>query len=617
VSAIYGIVSLGEAPVDAALVPAMEAALVHRPADATGHFVSHRAALGVRALWVCPEARGQDLPFRDREAGLLCVADGRLDDREALASRLGVPASVCDEALLCAAYRRFGADFAAELAGDFACAVYDQRAERLVLARDAYGLRALYYAQVGDALLFASQARPLFAHQGLGRRLDPLRVAQYLARDFGDAERTFFRGVSRLAPGHVLVAEHGQLRGRRYFAFEPRDELRLPSSAAYAERFQELFVAAVKDRARSHLGVGCLLSGGLDSSGVLGALRRLDPGRDVPCFSARFRSLPAIDEGPYLDLLARQGGLSRHELDADQAGPLDDIDRVYDELDEPFHAPNLFIYRQLSRLARAHGVHVLLDGLDGDTVVEHGVYFLAELLDRLKLRRLGRELSALHRRTGLSYRTLLSSWTLGPFADRARARATWLGLRRPPYLRRGFAEESGYAMHARAAAVAQLEVPVEFRALHHRAVTAPIVPFYLEVHDKAAAAAGVDHRHPFFDRRLIEFCLALPAEQRLHDGWDRVIERRAFAGLAPEEIRARQSKSVWTENFQTQLFTRHGALIDSVISAPDSPLAPFCDLGRLRRARYRLAVGARPERVHDLWCAVTLGLWLRRHSVSL
>jgi asparagine synthase (glutamine-hydrolysing) len=617
VSAIYGIVSLSEAPVDAALVPAMEAALAHRPADATGHYVTVRAALGVRALWTAPEARGQDLPFRQRETGLLCAADGRLDEREALAAKLGVAASLCDEALICAAYTRFGEGFAAELSGDFACALYDPRAERLLLARDAYGLRALYYAQAGDVLVFASQARPLFAHPALARRLDALRVAQYLARDFGDAERTFFRGVSRLAPGHLLVAERGSLHGRRYFAFERSEELRLSGSGAYAERFRELFLAAVKDRARSHLGVGCLLSGGLDSSGVLGALRHLDPGRDVPCFSARFRSLPAVDEGPYLDLLAEKGGLVRHELDADQMGPLDDYEQVVDELDEPFHAPNLFIYRQLARLARSRGVSVLIDGLDGDTVVEHGVYFLAELLRRGRLRTLGRELSALHRRTGLPYRRLVGSWALGPFAERARAHATRLGLRRPPFLARGFAEESGYTRHAKEAADAELDVPIAFRALHHRAVTAPIVPFYLEVHDKAAAAAGVDHRHPFFDRRLIEFCLSLPAEQRLHDGWDRVIERRAFEGLAPDAIRARQSKSVWTENFQTQLFTRHGALIDSVVSAPDSPLEAFCDLKALRKARYRLAVGARPEKVHDLWCAVTLGLWLRRHSLSV
>ena len=91
------------------------------------------------------------------------------------------------------------------------------------------------------------------------------------------------------------------------------------------------------------------------------------------------------------------------------------------------------------------------------------------------------------------------------------------------------------------------------RAIHHRALTDPILPFYLEVYDKVAASLGVEHRHPYFDRPLMEFCLALPSDQRLFQGWDRVIQRRAFTGLIPEPIRARQSKSVWTRNFERRI----------------------------------------------------------------
>ena len=127
---------------------------------------------------------------------------------------------------------------------------------------------------------------------------------------------------------------------------------------------------------------------------------------------------------------------------------------------------------------------------------------------------------------------------------------------------------------------------------------------------RGADRFGLDLAHPFFDRRLVEFCLALPPEQRLHDGWDRVVQRRAFEGLVPDEIRSRQSKSVWSENFEHQLFTRHGELLRRVIDSDQSPLRGLCDLQRLRRDRVRLAQQpGRPE-VLDLWCAVTLGLWL-------
>ncbi len=185
------------------------------------------------------------------------------------------------------------------------------------------------------------------------------------------------------------------------------------------------------------------------------------------------------------------------------------------------------------------------------------------------------------------------------------------------YLSVDFARESGLVADLEARTEPLLTAPRTLRAQHHRALTDPILPFYLEVYDKVAASLGVEHRHPYFDRSLIEFCLALPSEQRLFEGWDRVIQRRAFIGLVPEPIRARQSKSVWTRNFERQLLgSGERERIRAVIEGPASPLAGYCDLVRMRRDLPALEAGELPERVMDFWSALSLGLWLGAGSRS-
>ncbi len=612
-SALFGALSMRGAPLPPGLGSKMAHALAQRPAEAQGFHQQGPLLLGARSQWLAEEDEGQSPPWEDPQSGVFVLFDGRLDHRERLSSELGHLRGRSDAALVAAALSRWGADFVSRLRGDFALCLWDPRERTLLLARDAFGVRPLYWALTASGvLLFASQARPLFAHPELARELDALRIGQYLVGVFADAERTFFRGVERLAPGHRLLVRPGGAAPskQRYFAFDPRRELAPRSNAEFAEQFRELFLTAVRVRTRTCAPLGCLLSGGVDSSGLLGALRELAPAREIPCFSARFVDFPEIDEGHWLALLDGPN-VVRAELRADRIRPLADLDALHAALDEPFHAPNLFIYYALARLARAHGTRVLLDGLDGDTVVDHGYGALRELLLHGRPRRFARALRALHRRMGVSYREMLRDFVFQP--ERQALLETFARFRLAPsgYASAEFARASGLLEDLARRAPDVLAPPTTLRALHHRALTHPILPFYLEVYDKVAAILGVEHRHPYFDLELMEFCLALPSEQRLFDGWDRVIQRRAFTGLVPEPIRARQGKSVWTHNFERQLFHGQGERIRSLLVSPASPLAGYCDLDRLRRDLPELEAGRLPERVMDLWSALTLGAWLQ------
>ncbi len=619
-SAIYGGFFSASAALDPDLAARMDQSLSARPADAVGHAVRGTCLLGARAFWVTPEAEQKPAVFCNQAQDLTLVADVRLDYRDALLEALGgqLAPDLSDEALIAHAYTRWGEDCVSHLEGDFAFALWDGRAQKLMLARDVYGVRSLYYAELTDRLLFGSQARALFADPGVSRRADPVRIAEYLACVFADTSRTFYRDVKRLPPAHVLTASRAGVSLRRYFSFAGSQLLTLPSTEAYTEAFRATFEAAVRTRNRANGPVSCMLSGGLDSSGVVAQLKRLRPGQTIPCFSALFSDFPEIDEASWLALHQAEGGIALHTLRADRIGPLDDVDQVHELLDEPFHAPNLFIYTALAKQAAERGVRVVLDGLDGDTVVDHGWLFLSDLMLSGRIRRLSREMSALHRRAQIPYAVMLQ-WALQPNLERLQAGSYALFPRRTPhgYLHPSLAKQTGFFAAAQTRARDEARQPIDFRAQHLRAVQSPLIPFFLEVHDKLAAAQGVDHRHPYFDRRLITLCLALPPDQRLHNGWDRRIQRRAFQGLVPPAICARQSKSVWTENFQRQLFGKNAARITSVLQQAHSPLEGLVDLDALRKDQDLVRAGKGGDRVMDVWTAVTLGAWLESSSASL
>jgi len=614
VSALFGAYSPHGLPLPSELGGAMARALP-RPSDVEGSVGEGSVLLGARARWLTEHDVGQAPTWRDPRTGVRVVFDGRLDHHARLAADLGVSERSSDLVLTACAYLRWGEAFVARLRGDFALGLWDPGRQELWLARDRFGVRPLYWAQLRDGtLLFASRTSALFAHPALPETLDRLRIAQYLTSSFVDTERTFFAEVKRLAPGHTLTLGPGMRAPciRRYHAFDAARRAPARSNAEHAEAFRALFCEAVRVRVRGRGPWGCLLSGGLDSSGLLGALRGLSEGREVACFSARFVDFPEIDEGDWLALFDAHG-LRRVELRADRIGPLDRIDALHAALDEPFHAPNLFVYEGLARLAHDHGTRVLLDGLDGDTVVDHGYFGLRELLFHGTPRRFVRALRALGRRMGFSHREMLRHFVLEPEFRRAQRRLAHHGLLRTGYLLPEFAERSGF----RAALAERFQGwlgDTRLHVLHHQSVTSPMLPFYLEVYDKLAAVLGVEHRHPYFDSELIAFCLALPPEQRLSEGWDRVVQRRAFTGLVPEPIRARQSKSVWSRNFERQLFGRHRERIHGVLEGASTPLADYCDVARLRRDLPALAAGRAPERLMDFWCAVSLGLWLEHRA---
>ncbi len=277
-SAIAGVCHVDGGRPDPALLARMLERLSHRGPDGEGHRATGPTALGHRLNATTPESLAEKQPVTDEAHERWLVWDGRLDNRAELLDALGpgtAHGAGTDPELALAAYRRWGSAGFGRLVGDFATALWDGAARRLVCARDALGVRPLYYHWDGRRLLFGSEVKALFADPGVPRRPDEAVIADVLLGAFRNVGATFFESIRQVPPAHLLLLDETGPRLERYWDVDPAREVRYARDQDYLDEFRALFAEAVRCRLRSAAPVALMLSGGIDSTLVAAAAETL------------------------------------------------------------------------------------------------------------------------------------------------------------------------------------------------------------------------------------------------------------------------------------------------------------------------------------------------------
>ena len=513
---------------------AMLAALADHGEDGA-RWTEGAVGLGCRRL--AASATGKDraeaaLHF-DRDAGLVLAADARLDDRDALGAALGVPdaerAGLTDGDLILRAWTRWGRDCPDRLLGDYAFAVWDARNHRLFCARDPVGVRPFYYARTPDRFVFASSVEAVLAAPGVSRALDEATVAAYLTRiGFHSPDRTFFRAVRKLPPGHTLTVEGGATRLDRYWRPEQAPKARPATDDIHAEAFLDLYSRAVKDRLGGSDPVGVHLSGGLDSSSVavLAARELRRRGRPPPLAFSWLPELggrsPSEDhalEYALIDAVCEQEGLRVFHR---SPGPED----VIAVLRQDAACPGVHIHMNedvVQRCAAQRGVRVLLSGWGGDEVVScQGLGYYEHLLLRGHWARLRAE----YRARGKGLRRFLAEVPL-PFAHPDLPRSLRRLRRGKDPRRRRWLIDPAFKRRAK-----PLPKPILRRFSVRYAqlwrLRAGHLGERMEGWAASGARRGIEYRYPLLDRRLLEFALGLPPEQFRRGRWGRWLMRHAL-----------------------------------------------------------------------------------------
>jgi asparagine synthase (glutamine-hydrolysing) len=631
-SAVFGMYFLDGRPAQKRDLTAMAERLSHRGPDGVGIWREGAVGIGHRMLCTTRQSLGERLPLVMEGGRFVLTADARIDNRKELISSLGLSRGrdeeIRDAELILAAYQRWGDQAPEHLVGDFAFALWDGRRHTILCARDPMGVRPLYYHHRADGLFaFASETKALAACADVSLSLNERRVAAHLLGDLPDTTSTFYDGIVRLPAAHSIVIGPESAQVRRYWTLDCSRELRLRSDGEYAEAFREHFLEAVRARTRSAFPVGSTLSGGLDSSSIAcGAnLVLAEEQRPLRTFSAIFPALPLreqrrIDERSYIDAVLATGQFDHTYVRADQTSPLLDWQRVFWHLGEACLAPNLYMHWGLYKAAASKGVRVFLDGVDGDTTVSHGLGHLTDLARAGRWFRFWNEAKALSTRypAGYPLRSVVRQFGIRALLPGPAIRA-WKALRPEsahaedvqPVISRPFAEQLGVGHLLRGRRNNPTTSSGQRRS-HQEGLTSPLIPYTLELADSSSAAFGLEARYPFFDRRLIEFCLSLPGEQKLHEGWTRMVMRRGMADILPPAVQWRIDKADLSANFLRSLFEKDRALIEDVVFSQGGQLQNYVDASAVQGAFRRWS--SHPlERQRDaltLYSVTALALWL-------
>jgi asparagine synthase (glutamine-hydrolysing) len=571
VSGLAGVYRLDGRPVDVSLLKRLLAAVAHRGPDGEGCWTDGPIGLGHRIFCTTPESLAEKQPLLD-ESGALCLAlDGRIDNRAELTAWLraaGVHLRTdTDAELVLQSYGLWGDGCTLRIVGDFAFAIWDRRRRRLFCARDPLGIRPFYYRGDGLTFIWGSELRQLLDTVPVGPELNEGVIGEYLSSRLVDNNETLYRGILRLPPGHVLTVEDGRVGTTRYFDIDPRRAIRYRSDDQYAEHFSEIFREAVRCRLRSVTPVAVFLSGGLDSSSIVGVAARLArdghvPGPGFEAYSLDFTRADA-DERGWIDDVAKMWELPVHHVTADHAVPPSLAEQVADLRDFP-DLPNTHPWGLLLAEAQRRGARTALWGYGGDEWLTGDTAHCADLFRRLRLvalaRRVRDDVRSLNKLGGPPVGLADAiRWCVFPLVPRPAKRL----VRRlrswdvPDWIAPDFARRVGLQERlARNADTPRFPTFAQ-RAIYRQLQSGWSAAEY-EMVDRFETRRSMESRFPFNDRRLIEFVLALPEEQRWRGTETKFILRRAARDVLPSSIARRTTKGDFTYLYAASL-EREGA----------------------------------------------------------
>jgi asparagine synthase (glutamine-hydrolysing) len=561
-------------------------------------------AMGRRLFRTLPEDVHDRQPLHSRDGRLTLVADVRLDNRDALIAALDLSTAdgrqLCDAAILLEGLERWGEGALDRLVGDFAFALWDARAQRLLLARDFLGHRPLHYHCGRGFFAFASMAKGLHALSEIPYGPDEQAVAELVTLMPRRGPRGFFKDITRVEPAHGVAITRDSLASRCYW--QPRRPNDAGARTAdYVEGLRHHLDQATRSALRGgHGAVGAELSAGFDSGAVTAtAARLLAPGGGkVIAFTAvprqgydgpdprnRFGN-----EGPLAAATAAMYPNVEHVLvRAAGRSPLDGLDRAFYLSERPiFNLCNAPWGDAIARVARERKLTVMLSGQMGNmTVSYHGLELLPELLRAGRFIKLWHEASRLVAKSGMRWRGALVQ-TFGPFTPIwlwQWLNQTCLGHRRD--ILNYTAIRAGRLADLDLAAVArQRDLDFSYRPSQDGFAMRVWVMTRGDPGNSlkgALAGWGLDYRDPTADKRLVEYCLSIPTEHFLADGVTRVLAKRALADRLPQAVLTEQKKGYQAADWHEGLTTARAEVTGELDRlAACAPATTLLDIDRMK-----------------------------------
>lgn len=600
----------------AELVGAMIETIVHRGPDDGGVYVDRYVGLGMRRLSIIDLETGTQ-PMTSQDGMLVTVFNGEIYNFAELRAALELQGHTfrtsSDTEVILHLYEQYGDDFVTHLNGMFAIALWDTRAEKLIVVRDRLGQKPLYYAWLRDGLVFGSELKCVLSVPDIPLDINPDALLYYFSLGYIPHPHSIYKGIHQLAPGERLIVHKERLVIDRYWTLEYRIRKTLTWEQAQSE-LRALLIDSVRTHMVSDVPIGAFLSGGLDSSIIVALMAQLSSQR-VKTFHISFDE-KEYSEAQFARALAQWYGTDHHELTV-RPNAIDILDDLTTHFDEPFGDSSAIPTYYVSKLTREN-VTVALSGDGGDECFG-GYERYSQILRRWRFnRRIRSGLGAIGR--GLHNRL--------PRRARGRRFFRSLGIHNDEYFAVGTQEmEAREFLNADfLASIPNTSTIEEMRAAYACAGDDdPLQPYCsFDMHyylpddiltkvDRMSMANSLEVRAPLLDHRVVEFSAGLPHHWKIHARLQKYILRATFAkDLPPEVIEPRRKRgfsiplATWLRRELRPALTE--ALNDKCIR--DTGLFNVAELALLAEEHWS---GVR-DRSHQLWWFLFFTRWWSLHS---
>ncbi|MCZ3364273.1 MULTISPECIES: lasso peptide isopeptide bond-forming cyclase [Methanobacterium] len=611
-SAITGIFYRDGRKIDPELIKNMNARLSHRGPDGSAVWCEGSVALGHQMLWTTPESLHEKLPFEDDESGLVITADARIDNRDELSKELDIEdkEEVSDSYFILKAYSMWGEDCPDKLLGDFAFAIWDKNEEKLFCARDHMGVKPFYYYLDDDMFVFGTEIKALFCVPGVPRELNEKKVALFLMRDSQDQELTFYENVKSLPSAHSFTLNKYKIVKEKYWKLDPNLNLIMDSEEEYAKTFRDIFAEAVRCRLRSHFPLGFELSGGLDSSSIVCITKKIlseneDINLKINTFSQIFDETPESDERFFIKKVIDKHEIKANFVNVDFISPLEDIKTVLWYQDQPFYTPHITKLVKFYQKINEESIKIVLSGQGGDQIVSHGNNYLRELALTFSWKELIKEINGRSSNSHENKFKILLEKIIFPSVPYDLKKLIKLFLRKNEDL---FINED-YLKSLGIDNVDYNESLKQFssKKYHYHAINDAYDKTVFETTDRLVACSDIELRYPFYDKRLIEFCYALPTEMKLKCGWSRYILRIAMEDILPTEIQWRYNKTDLRPTYEKNFLLFEKSTLKKIIYDDNSIIKSYVNLKELQNIFERY--NGNNHDLFEIWLVVLLYLW--------
>ena len=592
-SGIVGIYYLDGRPVERSEIQGMLNTISHRGPDGSGIWTDGSIGLGHQMLHTTPESLHEKLPLTNKTGTLAITADARIDNRDELFRALdfnGQPReTIPDSEVILAAYEEWGERCPEKLLGDFAFAIWHKKNQRLFCARDPIGIKPFFYYFDGKTFYWGSEPRAIYEDSKISKEANLQLICLYLLNRFDEREETLYKNIYHLPGSHFMVLENGQLRKSQYWDVDPNYSVRYKTDQEYAEHFLELFKEAVRVRLRSHGTVGALLSGGLDSSSIVCTAQLLYKEKTIPnngfeTFSMIFDQFPC-DERNYIDEVIRRCGAEANCFTYEKHLSSVDMDLAEQYFDVGY-LPTLFFFAPIYSEARQKAIRTMLNGIGGDDLLSVSYDHLTDLLRQGNFVKLIMQFRHDAKITSHSSSSLFLNYCLKPLIPqpiKGVMKQLLMPLQNngvPSWINTNYIKKTGLGERLK-----KITLKNQFPTLSQQRIYQGL--FYgwnatiiMDVIERFTAYYGIEIRYPFFDRRLVQFLLSVPEEQRWRNEWPKTILRRAMDGILPEPIKIRKDKAEFSSVIDSDFKDRQASKISELILT--SSLASFDIVDSLR-----------------------------------